>query len=83
MSDSLNQSVYKCDSSLSDAQVFDLFCSVGGLTYGLKRAGIAVKGRGDQTLGKGRPVMVRKGIGKLSVLSIALINKRKWKLQHE
>ena len=40
-------------------------------------------GSGDQTLGKKQPVMGRKGIGKLSVLSITLINKRKWKSQHE
>lgn len=60
-----------------------LICSIGGLTYGLKRARIAVNGSGDQTPGQRRPVMGRKGIGKLSVLSIALINKRKWKSQHE
>ncbi len=40
-------------------------------------------GSGDQTLGEGRTVMGRKSIGKLSVLSIALRNKRKWKSQHE
>ena len=40
-------------------------------------------GSGDQTLGKGQPVIGRKGIGELSVLFIALINKRKWKSQHE
>ena len=50
------------------------------LTVGYQRRS---KGSGDQTAGKGRPVMGRKGIGKLSVLSIALINKRKWKSQHE
>ena len=37
----------------------------------------------DLTLNKKRPVMGRMGIGKLSVLSITLINKRKWKSQHE
>ena len=42
MSESLNQEVYNCDSSSFNAQVFDLFCSIGGLTYGLKRAGMAV-----------------------------------------
>ena len=42
MSKSLKQAVYNCDSSSFNAQVFDLFCSIGGLTYGLKRAGIAV-----------------------------------------
>ncbi len=40
-------------------------------------------GSGDQTLGKGRTIIGRKGIGKLSVSFIALINKRKWKSQHE
>lgn len=40
-------------------------------------------GNGDQTLGKGRTVMGIKSIGKLSVLSIVLKNKRKWKSQHE
>ena len=83
MNKSLNQEVYNCDSSPFNAQVFDMFCCIRGLAYGLKRAGIAVNGSGDQTPGKGRPVMGRKGIGKLSVLSIALINKRKWKSQHE
>jgi len=63
MNESLNQEVYDCDSSPFSAQVFDMFFSIRGLTYKLKRAGIVVKGRGDQTLGKGRPVMVRKGIG--------------------
>ena len=38
------------------------------LTVGYQRRS---KGSGDQTAGKGRPVMGRKGIGKLSVLSIA------------
>ena len=38
------------------------------LTVGYERRS---KGSGDQTEGKGRPVMGRKGIGKLSVLSIA------------
>ena len=38
------------------------------LTVGYRRRD---KGDGDQTVGKGRPVMGRKGIGKLSVLSIA------------
>ena len=38
------------------------------LTVGYQRR---IKGGGDQTVGKGRPVMGRKGIGKLSVLSIA------------
>ena len=42
MSKSLNQEVYNRDSSPFNAQVFDLFCSIGGLTYGLKRAGISV-----------------------------------------
>ena len=50
------------------------------LTVGYQRRS---KESGDQTAGKGRPVMGRKGIGKLSVLSIALINKGKWKSQHE
>lgn len=26
-----------------NAQVFDMFCSIGGLTYGLQEAGITVK----------------------------------------
>ena len=38
------------------------------LTVGYRRR---IKGGGDQTASKGRPVMGRKGIGKLSVLSIA------------
>ena len=38
------------------------------LTVGYQRR---IKGGGDQTASKGRPVMGRKGIGKLSVLSIA------------
>lgn len=38
------------------------------LTVGYQRR---IKEGGDQTVGKGRPVMGRKGIGKLSVLSIA------------
>ncbi len=38
------------------------------LTVGYQRR---IKGGGDQTVDKGRPVMGRKGIGKLSVLSIA------------
>ena len=29
--------------TLLDAQTFDMFCSVGGLTYGLQRAGITLK----------------------------------------
>ena len=65
MSESLNQEVYNCDSCPFNAQV--LFCRIRGLTYGLKRAGIAVNGSDDQTPGKGRPVR-RKGIGKLSCL---------------
>ena len=73
MNESLNQEVYNCDSSPFNAQVFDnMFCSI-----------ILEDGSGDQTLGKGRPVIGRKSIGKLSVLSIALKNKRKWKSQHE
>ena len=37
MSKSLNQEVYNSDSSPFNSQVFDLFCSIGGLTYGLKQ----------------------------------------------
>ena len=50
------------------------------LTVGYRRR---TKESEDFTPNKKRPVMGRKGIGKLSVLSIALINKRKWKSQHE
>lgn len=28
---------------LENSQAFDLFCSIGGLTYGLQKAGISVK----------------------------------------
>ncbi len=60
---------------MNDADLREKF-----LTVGYQRRS---PGSGDQTPGKGRPVMGRKGIGKLSVLSIVLRNKRKWKSQHE
>lgn len=48
---------------MNDADLREKF-----LTVGYQRRN---PGSGDQTPGKGRPVMGRKGIGKLSVLSIA------------
>jgi DNA (cytosine-5)-methyltransferase 1 len=42
MKKSLNQATYSCDSSALNVQAFDLFCSIGGLTYGLQQAGLMV-----------------------------------------
>ena len=53
---------------MNDTDLREKFLTVG---YRRRIKGVKEDEDGDQTVGKGRPVMGRKGIGKLSVLSIA------------